>query len=63
MELLTIKEVAKRLSIGRTALWLLTKEADFPKPLQVTVGRKAFVAAEVDKWIASRIAQRDKVAA
>ncbi|MEI4480959.1 MULTISPECIES: helix-turn-helix transcriptional regulator [unclassified Phyllobacterium] len=63
MELLSIKDVAKRLSIGRTALWLLTKESDFPKPVQVTVGRKAFVANEIDQWIASRVAQRDRVIA
>lgn len=63
MELLSTKQVAQRLSIGRTSLWQLTKQDDFPKTIQVTVGRKAYVAAEIDAWIKTRMAERDQVAA
>lgn len=63
MELLSIRQVATRLSIGRTALWQLAKRPDFPRPVQVTTGRKAFVAAEIDRWISARIAERDGVGA
>ena len=59
MELLSIKQVCQRLSIGRTNLWQLAKRPDFPKPVSVTPGRKAFVASEIDKWISDRIAERD----
>jgi predicted DNA-binding transcriptional regulator AlpA len=59
MELISIRQAAQRLSISRTALWSLTKQPDFPKMVQVTPGRKAFVAAELDKWISSRIADRN----
>lgn len=60
MELLSIRETARRLSIGRTALWKLTKEPDFPKPIAITVGRKAFVAEEIDEWIRLQISKRDE---
>lgn len=59
MELLSIKETARRLSIGRTALWQLAKQNDFPKKVQVTQGRKAFVAHEIDNWISDQVAIRD----
>ena len=59
MELLSIKQVSQRLSIGRTALWQLTKQPDFPKPVLVTERRKAFIASEIDTWIAGRAAKRE----
>lgn len=60
MHLLTISEVASRLSICRASLWKLTKEPDFPKPVLITKQRKAFVAAEIDAWISQRVADRDQ---
>ena len=63
MELLSIKQVAGRLSIGRTALWQLAKQPDFPKLVKVTAGRKAFVKSEIDAWISKRLAERDQEAA
>lgn len=59
MELLSIRQVAQRLSIGRTSLWQIAKEPDFPRPVRVTAGRKAFLASEIDAWIAERVAERD----
>lgn len=63
MQLISFKEVQKRLSIGRTALWKLTKLDNFPKPIKVTVGRKAFIETEIDAWIEERAAERDEVVA
>lgn len=62
MQLLSIKQVTARLSIGRTALWHLTKQSGFPRPVNVTPGRKAFVASEIDTWISARVAERDGAA-
>lgn len=62
MELLSIKQTMQRLSIGRTKLWALAKESGFPKPVQVSVGRKAFVASEIDAWIREKMAARDEAA-
>ncbi|MYZ47335.1 helix-turn-helix transcriptional regulator [Propylenella binzhouense] len=61
MELLSIRRVMDRLNVGRTSLWKLSKDdPTFPKPVQVTPGRKAFVANEINAWIAARIAERDQ---
>lgn len=58
-EFVSIKEVQRRLCIGRTRLWQLCKEPDFPKLVRLTERRKAFVKSEVDAWIQARIAERD----
>lgn len=60
MELITIKDTAARLAIGRTRLWeLATRDPEFPKPVSVTGRRKAFVKSEIDAWVKARIAERD----
>jgi predicted DNA-binding transcriptional regulator AlpA len=69
MQLLSPKQTCDRLGIGRTTLWRLTRNGGFPQTITLTTGakgcagRKAFVAAEIDQWIAAQIAKRDTVAA
>lgn len=63
MELISIRQVCQRLSIGRTTLWRMTTQTAFPKPIEVSAGRKAFVKSEIERWIQGRIAERDEVAA
>lgn len=57
--LISINEVCDRTSLSRTTLWRMTRAGDFPAPITITGMRKAFVAAEIDDWIASRISARD----
>ena len=40
-------------------LWRLSRAGKFPMPIKPTGGRNAWVASEVDAWIAERIAARD----
>lgn len=40
-------------------LWRLRKAGKFPKPIKLGVQRIAYVEAEIDAWIAQRIAERD----
>lgn len=61
MELLSIKEAARRLNVARTTFWHLTREPGFPKPIRVTRSRKAYLAHEIEAWIATRIAERDAI--
>jgi len=63
LELISIPDVQKRLRIGRTKLWELTKQPDFPKLVRLTERRKVFVKSEIDAWIAAKIAERDEVTA
>ncbi|WP_353050237.1 helix-turn-helix transcriptional regulator [Aureimonas altamirensis] len=60
MKLLSIKETCQRYTFSRTTLWHEMKiNPTFPKPIEVSKGRKAFVEAEIDADIAARIAARD----
>lgn len=64
IEFCSINEVQKRLKIGRTKLWQLEREdPTFPKLVRLTDRRKVFVKAEIDAWIAAKVAERDEVAA
>ena len=63
-KLLTIREVCELLSISRTSLWIKVKSGQFPKPIKLGDGtRKAFLASEINDWIAERVADRDMVSA
>ncbi len=62
--IISYREVQRRLGdIGRTTLWHLEKSGDFPKAIQISKGRKGFIAAEIDAWIKQQAAKRDGVAA
>ena len=64
MEIISAKDVAARLSIGRTKLWeLTTQDPHFPKPVRLTERRKGFLKSEIDAWVKARIAERDGVSA
>ncbi|WP_449396274.1 helix-turn-helix transcriptional regulator [Devosia riboflavina] len=56
--LMTPKEAATATSLSRPLLTLLAAEGEFPKPIQLTERRIAFVRAEVESWIDARIAGR-----
>lgn len=63
-KLLSIREVCALTSLSRTSLWKHVRDGHFPKPLPLGNGiRKAFLASEVDDWIAARIAERDNAEA
>ena len=43
--------------------WRLTRAGLFPRPIKLGPGRNAWIEAEIDAWIESRIAARDGTAA
>lgn len=49
--LLAEKAVLKLLGIGRTTLWRKVRRGDFPPPREVSIGRKAWLASEVNECI------------
>jgi prophage regulatory protein len=55
-DLISIKETARRTSSSRASIYRLIPERSFPRTLPRHGVRRAFVDAEVDEWIASRIA-------
>lgn len=63
-KLLSIREVCALTSLSRTTIWQKIRDNEFPKPISLGSGiRKAFLAEEVDAWIAERVAERDGRAA
>jgi prophage regulatory protein len=57
--LLSIRDVVRRTSLSRATIYKLAESNRFPAPLQLTEGRKAWVAAEVDAWLSARLAERE----
>jgi len=50
---------AKGIPFGKTKLWRMTKDGQFPKAVSLGYKSRAWVESEVDEWIASRIRDRD----
>jgi prophage regulatory protein len=63
MRLLRIREVIARTGRTRSRIYDDMSKGDFPQPVKIGGQAIAFVEAEVDDWIASKIAARDRVAA
>ena len=51
MQILRPKDLAERLSISRTTLWRLQKEADFPQKVGVTERCKGWYLSEIEQWL------------
>ena len=58
-KLITIREACEITSLSRTTLWSKARCGEFPKPVSLGGGRKAFLASEVDNWIEDRLVERD----
>lgn len=54
--LLSGPQVQAKTSLSRCTIWRLVWRGEFPAPVQLSPGRKAWSAAAVDAWIAARLA-------
>jgi predicted DNA-binding transcriptional regulator AlpA len=45
---------------SKCQLWRLWTAGKFPKPVKLSASRNAWLADEVDAWVAERIAERDR---
>jgi prophage regulatory protein len=54
--LLRLPAVLARTALSRSAMYALAQRGEFPKPVKVQRRASAWVEAEVDAWIAQRIA-------
>jgi predicted DNA-binding transcriptional regulator AlpA len=63
MELITLQEFRERLKISRSTFWDLERtDPTFPKAVQITKRRKAYVMSEVDAWFQAKMDERGEVA-
>lgn len=63
MRLLRIREVMARTGRTRSRIYDDISKGEFPQPVKIGGQAIAFVEAEIDAWIAAKIAARDRVAA
>lgn len=61
--LISIKEAAALTSMSRPLINILRTEGDFPKAVQLSERRIAFVRTEVMDWIRRHVAARREVVA
>lgn len=54
--LLRLPAVLARTALSRSAMYALAQRGEFPKPVKVQKRASAWVEAEVDDWVAKRIA-------
>ena len=57
--LISKSEVLKQIPISTATMWREIRADRFPKPVRVGARRIAFFQAEIDAWLARRIAERD----
>jgi len=55
--LLSLATVIARTSKSRSGIYAAIKDGTFPKPVTIGARRVAFIEAEVDEWIALKVAQ------
>jgi len=51
------------INYSKPHLWRLERDEKFPKRVKLSAGRIAWVAEEIDDWLAQKIAARDANAA
>jgi prophage regulatory protein len=49
----------KGITLSKVQLWRLEKDGRFPKRVQISHARVAWVESEIDAWIAARINARE----
>lgn len=52
-------ETTARVGLHYTTIWRLMKRGEFPMPVQLSDNRIGWLEAEIDDWIARRVAARD----
>jgi len=61
-QLIRLRNVLERTGLGRSSIYALVKNGEFPQPVHLTARAVAWVADEVDQWCEARIAARDSEA-
>lgn len=56
--LLKVEAVTALIGVSRATLYRMVNAGDFPKPLQLSPKRVAWLQAEVDAWFQTKIEER-----
>lgn len=55
MRILKLKEVIARTSLGKTTIYMLIKNKQFPKQIQLGPRSVGWLESEIDGWILEKI--------
>lgn len=55
--LLRLPEVSRRTGLSRSSIYDRVKRGSFPAPIRLDHRLSAWVSADIDRWIAGRIAE------
>lgn len=62
MRVLKIKEVLNKTGLGKTTLYALVKQSQFPQPISLGLRAVGWLDSEIDSWIQAKIDARNQVA-
>ena len=57
VRLIRRKEVQAKTGLGASSIYAMMQQGTFPKAVNISERRVAWIESEVDQWIANRIAQ------
>ncbi|WP_428852748.1 AlpA family transcriptional regulator [Imbroritus primus] len=52
MKAINIKQVAEKVSLGKSTIYRMVAEGDFPKPFSLGSNRTAWLEEDIDAWLA-----------
>ena len=61
MRILKLKEVLNRTGLGKTTLYALIGNGDFPQQIPLGLRAVGWLESEVDAWILEKIESRNRV--
>lgn len=62
-KLLRLAQVQERTGLSRTQIYVKAQRGEFPQSVKIGERAAAWLEAEVDGWIAERVAERDTAGA
>lgn len=54
MNAITIDQLVKKTSLGRSTIYRMISEGKFPKPFQLVPNRNAWIESDIDAWLAEK---------
>ena len=61
VRILKLKEVLTRTGLGKTTLYMLISNGDFPQQIPLGLRAVGWLESEVDAWIIGKIESRNRV--
>jgi prophage regulatory protein len=58
MNILRLNDVTKKVGLGKTSLYTLIKDNDFPLQVRLSAKASGWLEHEIDEWIATRARSR-----